>query len=238
MVCVAREMYLAGVDPEELKPDPKPEPPKTFREKWENYWYHYKWVTIGCIAGAVILAVLIGQMLTVDRADYTMLLVTDKAYTTPQLEAMEQWMAQYGEDVDGDGKVEVEIVNCYLGATDSQTYYANSQVMQVHLMAGDVMLYAYEPDQYEQFIHTDAVKDAHFFTPLGEETPGLSEDGTYWNWSGDSRVTGDAVLSTLPEELYFGVRQASGTAKDSRDMHEQGMRLVQAMMTGKATQAP
>ncbi len=232
---MAREMYLAGVDPEELKPTPKAEPPKTFKEKWDNYWYHYKWLTLGCVAGAVVLVILVVQMLTVDRPDYTLMLVTNKAYMPQQIQALEQWVAQYGEDVDGDGEVEVEILECYLNKADNQTYYANSQMMQVHLMAGDVMLYAYEPDLYEQFMSADALKDAHFFTPLGEGIAGLSEDGTYWNWKDDARVTGDATLSTLPKELFFGVRQSTGTAKDSAEMHDQGMRLMEALIANLPT---
>ena len=34
---LAREMYLVGVSEEELRPDPKPEGPKTPRGKWENF---------------------------------------------------------------------------------------------------------------------------------------------------------------------------------------------------------
>lgn len=232
---MAREMYLAGVDPEDLKPTPKAEPPKTFKEKWANYWYHYKWLTIGCLAGVIVLVILIVQMVTVDRPDYTLLLVTNKAYMPQQTEALERFLEQYGEDIDGDGKVEVEILECYLNKADTQTYYANSQMMQVHLMAGDVMLYAYEPELYEQFMSTDAMKEAQFFTPLGTDADGLAEDGTYWNWKDDPRITGDEVLSAFPEELYFGVRQSTGTAKDSVDMHDQGMRLLQALMTNQPT---
>ena len=39
---MARDMYLVGVSEDELKPDPKPEGPKTPKGKWDNYWYHYK----------------------------------------------------------------------------------------------------------------------------------------------------------------------------------------------------
>jgi len=48
-------------------------------------------------------------------------------------------------------------------------------------------------------------------------------------------VTGNGVLSTLPAELYFGVRQSTGTAKDSMDMHDQGMRLLQALLANQPT---
>ena len=50
---MARDMYLVGVSEDELKPDPKPEGPKTPKGKWDNYWYHYKWHTLGAIAVVV-----------------------------------------------------------------------------------------------------------------------------------------------------------------------------------------
>lgn len=70
-------MYLVGVDEEELKPDPKPEGPKTPKGKWENYWYHYKWHTIGALFIVVVLAITIGQMVNRDDPDYTIMLVTE-----------------------------------------------------------------------------------------------------------------------------------------------------------------
>ena len=51
---MARDMYLVGVSEDELKPDPKPEGPKTPKGKWDNYWYHYKWHTLGAIAVVVV----------------------------------------------------------------------------------------------------------------------------------------------------------------------------------------
>lgn len=61
---MAREMYLVGVDEEELKPPAPPEQPKTPKGKWENFWYHYKWHTLGIAAAVIVLTVLIVQLAT------------------------------------------------------------------------------------------------------------------------------------------------------------------------------
>lgn len=237
---MAREMYLVGVNPEDLKPDPKPEPPHTPKEKWENFWYHYKWAFLGGLAAVVVLIVLVVQMLQKNPPDYTMLLVTENAYTEETLHAAELFLARYGEDIDGDGEVEVQIINSYLGQNAASTGYANSQVIQVHLMAGDVMLFAFEPPYYEQFMGTDAVKELEggFMTPIGVEADGLTENGTVWNWADDTRISDDPVLSTLPKELYFGVRRASGTAESSTEMQQQALRLLQALAADRPTAQP
>ena len=57
---MARERYLVGVKPEELIYTPPPPPPSTPKGKWENFWYQYKWVTLGVLA-----AVIVGTILTV-----------------------------------------------------------------------------------------------------------------------------------------------------------------------------
>lgn len=237
---MAREMYLVGVDPEELKPDPKPEPPHTPKAKWENFWYHYKWATIGGICAVAVLIVLIVQMVQKDPPDYTMLLVTENAYSEQQLDAMETFLAQYGEDIDGDGKVEVQIINCFLGSSDRTTTYTGAQTLQVHLMAGDVMMFAFEPKYYEQFIGTDAVKELEggFMETLDVPSGALAENGTVWNWKDDPRVTGDVLLSTFPKELYFGVRRTSGTAEKSSAMQQQVLALLRAAVTDRKTAQP
>ena len=123
---MAREMLLAGVDPEELKPTPKAEPPKTPKGKWENFWYHYKWHFWGGLFGLVALVILITQAATVDRADYSVLLITDNAYDDLHLSTLEKKLAEYGEDIDEDGKVEVEIIHTYLGKGTTNTTNAKN----------------------------------------------------------------------------------------------------------------
>lgn len=233
---MAREMYLAGVSPEDLKPTPKAEPPKTPREKWENFWYHYKWLFWGCVVLVGILAVVIGQMVTKNDPDYTVLLVTKQPYSTQQLDAMEQWLGRYGEDLDEDGAVEVQIVNCYMDrAGGSQTYFTNAQMLQAHLATGDILFFAFDPENYTQLMDNDAVKESGFFTPLSFQAAGVEAEAGYWSWKGDSRVTEDVVMKTFPEELYFGVRQAIGTAEKKTEPHQQCMALLQALAENRPT---
>lgn len=101
---MAREMYLVGVDEEELKPDPKPEPPKTLRGKIANFWYHYKWPAIFTLGGIALAIFQIYQFAVRVEPDYEIdLLVGD----------IRLWggggagtgALPYARDVNGDGKV-------------------------------------------------------------------------------------------------------------------------------------
>ena len=129
---MARDMYLVGVSEDELKPDPKPEGPKTPKGKWDNYWYHYKWHTLGAIAVVVVLAVLIVQMVTKNEPDYTLNIVTEKPLAQPVLNWLKAELEVYGQDLDGDGYVEVRIDNLYMSdSTQSGMAMANAQKLTV-----------------------------------------------------------------------------------------------------------
>ena len=47
--------------------------PHTVKEKRQNFWYHYKWVTIGSILGAALLIFFIADMATKDKYDITIM---------------------------------------------------------------------------------------------------------------------------------------------------------------------
>ncbi len=228
---MAREMYLVGVDEEELRPDPKPEGPKTPKDKLSNFWYHYKWVVIICVFVAVVLFVLIGQMVTRDDPDYLIVLGTEGFVSDVWVDALETELAAYGRDLDGDGKVEVSIEALYNNAQD-QIGYINRVKMMAHLSAGDVMFFIFDKATYEETVLSQQTEDYQFFQEIPVDVPGISEDGRYWNWKGDPIRSAEG-LDQLPEDLYFGVRTISGTSdnKESRQLGEESMELLENFLT-------
>ena len=232
---MAREMYLVGVSEDDLKPTPKMEPPRTPKEKWANFWYHNKWLFLGSVFGVIVLAILIGQTLTVNRPDYQVLFVSKYAYLDVQLDPLEASLAKYGRDLDGDGQVEVQVLNCFMGDKGSAEYMANNQALHAHMVSGDVMLFMFEPKQYATYmenIKNVAEGDYSFFAALPFEENTL-EEGTVFNWADSPRRGEDAALKQLPEELYFGVRAASGMVAGQTDNHTQAMELLTAYATGE-----
>lgn len=239
---MAREMYLVGVDDEELKPDPKPEGPKTPKGKWENYWYHYKWHTLGAITAAIVLTVLIVQMVTKEKPDYELVVVTKNAVLQETLDHMEAALEQYGRDLNGDGQVDVRIQNIWLGESQDQMAVANQQRFVLSISTGDAMFYAFTPEVYQDRILTQEqeLDDYHFFDELGVQADGVSEDGRYWNWKGDPLQQHEWVKDIAPEDLYFGVRTAAGVVGGDKPkrLHDDCMALLKAYITKKPLAAP
>ncbi len=197
---MARERYLIGVDPEELKPSapPPPEKPAGFLE---NLWYHYKWHII--TIGFVLLLVGIGvyQLVSRDDPDYTMVIVTKTPLPRSSVEQLELEFNTVGRDLDGDGKVEVLIENLALGIDYSNQLIANENTLKAHFAAGDVLLYATEPEYYHNRFLAQA-GDYDFFATL-------SNGQDYFEWTPDVKGGG--------ETLYLGVRNATGMAEGNEE---------------------
>lgn len=243
---MAREWLLAGVDPEELKPREKSNLPETPQSKWDNFWYHHKWTFWGVTFGVLVLFVLVFQLVTRNPADYTILLVTTDAYMDDQLVAMETLLTPYGKDLDGDGKVEVDVQNCYMGAKKSQTYLNGTQRIQANLMAGDVMFFVWEPKIFKDFtesLSNVTAEEYQFLTVLPFESEGLAEDGTAWNWAQDPRRQSEvftslpeAIYEPFPKDLYFTVRYTSGTASDEIPQNQQCVELLKNFVLDQKVQ--
>ncbi len=226
---MAREWALAGVPEDELLPPPPPTQPQTPKGKWENFWYHYKWVVFGVAAGLIVLTVLIVQMATRDEPDYFIPLVTNEPMNAQQISTLETALTPYAKDLDGDGKVEVQIENWYLNpknnAALAQSVYANSQNLTVHLAAGDRLFFLFEDSTYRDRIYNLLSEGTQFFTPLDLPADSLAENGTCYDWYGTTLQRSDAMKG-LPEHLYFGVRSATGTAEKKQEAYQQSMDLL------------
>lgn len=227
---MAREWLLRGVDPEELKVPPKDEGPQTPKSRWENFWYHHKLKFWLILFAVVVVTILVVQAINKDDPDYRVLLLTEELYGQQDLAALETLLEQYGEDVDGDGKVEVQIENCQYGPHVEQTRNSGIQQVQAHLVAADRMFFMMEPDAYTYFLRTlqGSYEDGEvdFFAPL-------ADGETVWDWKGDSRPIPE--LQERVPSLYFGVRATSGTADKATDLYEQSMTLLKNFIHNKKT---
>ena len=89
----------------------EPPPPLTGRARAENWFHYHKW---WLVAGAVLLAIVgsmvwnilgIGQV----RPDYRFAYIGDSEMPEDQAAALSDALATLGEDVNGDGRVKVEL---------------------------------------------------------------------------------------------------------------------------------
>ena len=231
---MAREMYLAGVSDEELRPDPKPQKPKGVKSRLQNFYYYYKWVILAVCVASLLLAVMIGQAVAHTDPDYTLLLVTEKAYSAETVAYFENALSACGSDLNHDGTVKVQITRCFLdNSADPRLLMANTQMLQARLAARDVLLFAFEPEKYAWLtaINEQTVETATpLFVPLGTDAAS-GEAVSYWNWEKGAHA--DALSAELPESLFFAVRALPDDADPSAIARQ---KEVLALLTAYAAQ--
>ena len=229
---MAREMALAGVDRSQLTPPPPPEKPRTFQDKWHNFWYHYKiafWVVVALVAIAVTILV---QTVTADPADYDVVVVTQTAMYTTELDALEAYLAAKGTDLDGDGKVEVSAENLVPSFDADGTTaigFADQQKLVNYIAAGEKMLFVFDELSYVGFcdsISQVTSEEYEFFAPLDTASAAYDAAHRY------ARLDVDFGTEQMFGDLVIGVRTPEGTAgnREAVTLYEQGKALIESLI--------
>ncbi len=118
---MASYRYERDIKPEDITP--MRERNYTRKERWSNWWdYNLKWVVIIGLASAFIGYCLIGQYFFTVHADYNVAFVAPYYMPEDTLNTLQEQLALYGEDLNGDGEV-VVTVNMYTLSynTDTET---------------------------------------------------------------------------------------------------------------------
>ena len=119
--------------------------PKGLKAILENFWYHYKYHTIAILVVIVTLAVSISQCVAKPDYDYKIVVATrSMTLSTIQIDAIRKELVQYGKDVNGDGEVNLVLVDCTLdgNTSDYQSLLAKQQKLQALLMTdAEAMLF-------------------------------------------------------------------------------------------------
>lgn len=230
---MARERYLRGVDPEELKKRPAAEQPKTPRGWWDNFWYHHKWKVIFGGAFLAIGAGLLIHTFSRTKPDYMICMVSMQGISPYADARLEEILVQYGEDLNGDGEVVVEIQCLNVAASTDEISnpeaITSQQAVLGHMTAKDVDLWAFAPEYYTTSIRSALGDESKFFLPLTTMTdiPGVDERGIYWNWEGISLLERDEELVTMPEVLYWGIANWQNATDEDKARAEDMMKLLE-----------
>ncbi len=193
----------------EIPTDPKPSEeailPKTPEEKIKNFWFHYKWHTIGIIATVIVLSILIAQCVNKPKYDYEIIYFSYTQVLDEQLDSVEEYFEKLGSDIDGNGEVNVQIVNCSVSNDKANYSYRNTMLTKLQAMiAADekAMLFITDPDSYKYF------EEGNIDIFDGEPLP-LNED-FYAN-------TEDENFGKLIDNLQISKRKVSGTTLEKND---------------------
>ena len=240
---MAREMYLVGVPEEELRRDDTPQPPQTPKSKWQNFWFYYKWWVVAAVCLLAIIGVGVWQAAPRVEPDYPIALVTRDGVSEEGVMELETLLATYGQDLNGDGKVVVEVedlaLSQYVGGRKNPQAEMNSQKIMAYLVSADVMFFIFDKPSYDNYLGD--LKESSgidlFFDDLGRDVVGVDNTEKYWNWKEDNRRT-KYWGAEFPEDLYFGVRRLGGTAdsKAATARHDNDVAFLQAVLDDKPLQ--
>lgn len=129
--------------------------PQTPKEKWENYWYHYKFHTYAVIFAVVVLTVMIINICTKVKPDFTLILASGESFEG-STQMFDDVITPYVPDYNGDGKVTVETHTIFLNSdskeAESEVVMANQAKLMAMVQDPNVCVYIVDEANYNDII--------------------------------------------------------------------------------------
>ena len=175
---------------------------KSFKSKLENFWYYYKWHTLGALV--VLLAVGVGLSQCIGRVDIDVVvyyLSADPISYAEDKTNLKKALEPYVRDYTGDGQVRIEIENYFIGENhDADMVKDNLRNFSNMYTAGSVMLIMVDDAGLKQMTEVGYFGDISDLT----DKP-LLYDGTVWNAEGSAFKNSES-LKYWTTPMYWGVR--------------------------------
>lgn len=194
----------------EIPAPPKPSEtsvlPKTPKEKWNNFWYQYKWYVVAITAIVAVLSVLTVQCATRTKYDLEVVYFTYNAVLDEQTAAVADYIKQYAKDINGDGEVNVQVINCSYSKASGDTQYQYTMMSKLQaIIAGDQNALLFITDEASYKYLNEISKDTDIF----EDEPYIFGEAFY-------NATESKRLGKLPDGLRISCRKVSDTVLESK----------------------
>lgn len=138
--------------------------PKTFKEKWANYWYHYKAMTFAIAIGAVLVFSLVWSLTHPTVYDASISFVSTVPFDSIS-ESLQTSLEPYIEDFSGDGTKKLELAFYTMSDPNSTEVVVNGQAemaTQMKLMArltvGEDFIFILDDVGYEKMTQQMEIK--------------------------------------------------------------------------------
>lgn len=209
----AREEFLRlkKMQQGEIEPEAKPSDvaikPRTFSERLSNFWYHFKFHTILTLLFVIIIAIVTVQCATREKFDFSVLYFTYTPAIDAQLDNVEEYFEKYATDIDGNGEVNIQVVNCSV-KDDNRDAGRNTmfaKVQSVLVAEHSTVLYLID-DKAKQYFD-----DAFEYSLFVEEPIKLGEE--FYKQAVDEKIP-------LPEDLMLGLRIIENTGFEGNEEAE------------------
>ena len=212
----------------EMNPPPKPSEvqvePSTFGEKVKNLWYHSKWAIIALAALIICIALLITQCATKTEYDATVVLFTYSITGDSNCAKMGEYLKPYCKDINGDGEVNINVINCSIEESQGNTehsYTTRSKVTTLIASEASALLFITDDNSYKYL--SGLSKDIEFI----EGEPIRFEDDFY------EYCIDDGGFYDTPKGLQISCRTIDGTAissdKNIDTYYEQAQNILKGL---------
>ena len=212
----------------EMNPPPKPSEvqvePSTFGEKVKNLWYHSKWAIIALAALIICIALLITQCATKTEYDATVVLFTYSITGDSNCAKMGEYLKPYCKDINGDGEVNINVINCSIEESQGNTehsYTTRSKVTTLIASEASALLFITDDNSYKYL--SGLSKDIEFF----EGEPIRFEDDFY------EYCIDDGGFYDTPKGLQISCRTIDGTTissdKNIDTYYEQAQNILKGL---------
>ena len=201
-----------GIEEEQPLEDSDDEEPvkMSFWKKVENFWYHYKWVTI--ITAVVVLfgGYMIYDLVTKVEPDLTIVATPDNGISY-RGEELENFFEGFCDDVNGDGEVYVSVVfapldpdsvgDNYSQANQQKLFSTLSSARCVLVLSDDSSDFSLENVAFEEL--SDTIDSQYVSGTRLSLTSPLVKEAINW--------------AQMPQDMYISMRTPVKTLNDSQE---------------------
>ncbi len=228
----AREDYIHLKMMQQGKEQAPPKPsevaivPKTFKDKIKNIWFHDKLYIIAALFLSAIVAVCVVQCSRKIDYDLKIVVFANEMLGSDALEPMGDYFEQYCEDINGDGEVNIQILNCTFNKSQRDVQFQNANYQKLtSIIAAEpsALLYITDAEAYQYL--TQLAEGIEFFE---------GEPVTLGSEFYEKSMENNNLLSYVPQNLAISCRKLDESVLISSDKnidkyYEQSQKILAAV---------
>ena len=180
----------------------------TFKDKIKNYWYYYRVHTIVGLLIAALIAVLVAQCASNEKYDYSVTLYMSKPMTETITDIIAEELSEFGSDLNGDGKISVQIIDCSYGENDNIRMNQVAK-LQARLALPESMLFITDETCYKNLDEMGLFDSLDILPDKGGQAMNL-------NTTSVGQAIDQAVGQYMPSDFYISLRRIEGTAIEGK----------------------
>lgn len=197
----------------------------------DNFWYHYKWQTLGILFAIIVVTVCTLQTCSKESYDLSAVYAGPVAAGEGGFADLELLLEDCAEDADKDGEKSVNLVRYNIYSAEQIVEYEkagfsisrsfNSSEFENYgsfLMTGEASVYFLDPWLYEELKAADRLRPLAELLP-SEQAASVSADG-YGLRLGDSELYRQYdAIGFLPEDTVICLLRQQVIGKSRKDEH-------------------